>query len=306
MAQPTIAIIGGGVAGLTAAVYALRANASVTIFEKQGLGGLTATIDKIENFPTYNVVNGFDLTQNLANQVKDLGANIVLEQVLDVKKRADGTFDVVTNKQTYNFNSVIVATGTKHGKLGIESNYVGKGVSYCATCDGNFFRGYDVAVVGNTNSAVKEALYLATLCKTVYLIYNGTLESDEMNIGQLQSYANVKLVGNSVVTELLGKDFLEGAVVNNVASGTTTNLVIDGLFVAVGSKPETDFLANVGAETAKGLVKVDEKAQTSVEGLFGAGDVTNGALKQIVTACGDGAKAGSFAVVYAKKLLAKR
>ena len=306
MTKPNIAIIGGGVAGLTAAVYALRANASVTIFEKQGLGGLTATIDKIENFPTYSVVNGFDLTQNLANQVKDLGVEVVLEQVLDVKKLADGTFDVVTNKQTYNYHSVIVATGTKHGKLGIESNYVGKGVSYCATCDGNFFRGYDVAVVGNTNSAVKETLYLANLCKTVYLIYNGEMDADQMSIDQLKGYANVKMLQNTVVTQLIGNDFLEGAVINNVANGTTTNLAIDGLFVAVGSKPETEFLVNAGVEMSKGFVKVDEKCQSSVEGLFGAGDVTNGMLKQIVTACGDGAKAGSFAVVYAKKLLAKR
>lgn len=305
MTKPTVAIIGGGVAGLTAAVYALRANASVTIFEKQGLGGLTATIDKIENFPTYNVVNGFDLTQNLANQVKQLGANIVLEQVLDVKKLADGTFDVVTNKQTYNYHSVIVATGTKHGKLGIESNYVGKGVSYCATCDGNFYRNADVAVVGNTNTAVKEVLYLAGLCKTVYLIADGNLEAEEINVAQARANSNVVFM-DGVVVELTGDEYLDGVVVANKSTGRQQTLSVEGLFVAVGSKPETDFLANVGAETAKGFVKVDEKAQTSVEGLFGAGDVTNGALKQIVTACGDGAKAGSFAVVYAKKLLAKR
>ncbi|MBR2975214.1 MAG: FAD-dependent oxidoreductase [Clostridia bacterium] len=306
MTKPNIAIIGGGVAGLTAAVYASRANASVTIFEKYGLGGLTATIDKIENFPTYNVVNGFDLTQNLANQVKLLGANIVLEQVLDVKKQADGTFEVVTNKQNYLFDAVIVATGTKHGKLGIESNYVGKGVSYCATCDGNFYRNADVAVVGNTNSAVKEALYLAGLCKTVYLIYNGNLQGDEVAIGQLKGYANVQFVSNSVVTGLVGDDFLEGAVVHNVEDGTSTSLAVEGLFVAVGSKPETEFLAGIGAQMVNGFVMVDDRCQTSVEGLFGAGDVTNGTLKQIVTACGDGAKAGSFAVVYAKKLLASR
>ena len=304
MTKPTIAIIGGGVAGLTAAVYALRANADVTIFEKQGLGGLTATIDKIENFPTYSTVNGFDLTQSLSKQVLDLGAKVVYQQVLDVAKENDD-FVVTTNKQKYLFDAVIVATGTKHGKLGIESNYVGKGVSYCATCDGNFYRNADVAVVGNTNTAVKEVLYLSGLCKTVYLISDGNLEAEEINVAQAKANSNVVFV-DGVVVGLTGNEYLDGVVVANKSTGTQLTLAVEGLFVAVGSKPETDFLTNVDVEMAKGFVKVDEKCQSTVEGLFSAGDVSNGALKQIVTACGDGAKAGSFAVVYAKKKLAKK
>ena len=304
MNKPNIAIIGGGVAGLTAAVYALRANASVTIFEKQGLGGLTATIDKIENFPSYSTVNGFDLTQSLSKQVLDLGAKVVYQQVLDVVK-AEGDFVVTTNKQKYVFDAVIVATGTKHGKLGIESNYVGKGVSYCATCDGNFYRNADVAVVGNTNTAVKEVLYLAGLCKTVYLIADGNLEAEEINVAQAKANSNVVFV-DGVVVELTGDEYLDGVVVANKSTGTQQTLAVEGLFVAVGSKPETDFLTNVDVEMAKGFVVVDEKCQSTVEGLFSAGDVSDGALKQIVTACGDGAKAGSFAVVYAKKKLAKK
>ena len=205
MTKPTIAIIGGGVAGLTAAVYALRANADVTIFEKQGLGGLTATIDKIENFPTYSTVNGFDLTQSLSKQVLDLGAKVVYQQVLDVAKENDD-FVVTTNKQKYLFDAVIVATGTKHGKLGIESNYVGKGVSYCATCDGNFYRNADVAVVGNTNTAVKEVLYLAGLCKTVYLVSDGNLDAEEINVAQAKANSNVVFV-DGVVVELIDYEY---------------------------------------------------------------------------------------------------
>ncbi|MBQ8433902.1 MAG: FAD-dependent oxidoreductase, partial [Clostridia bacterium] len=218
------------------------------------------------------------------------------QKVLSLTKCENG-FCITTDKGQHTFDSVIVATGTTHNKLGIENDYIGKGVSYCATCDGNFYRNLDVAVVGAGNSATKEALYLADLCKTVYLVANAELTGEQKVIDQLLSKPNVQLVNGTVAT--IGG---EGEVqfIDVFANGTTTRLDVAGVFVAVGSTPATDFVNVDGLNMQKGYIVVDDRAQTNVKGLYAAGDVTNGPLKQIVTACGDGAKAGLFASAYSK------
>lgn len=297
-----IAIIGGGVAGLTAAVYALRAGAKVTLYEQYGLGGLTATIDKIENYPSYKSVSGWQLSQDMANQAKALGLVVVRQKVTSLTSDGDA-FVVTTDKSTAIFPAVVVAVGTAHNKLGIEADYVGNGVSYCATCDGNFYKGGVVAVVGSGSQAVREAIYLAGVAKTVYLVSPAAeLQADSVAVEELKSYPNVEILLKTTVTAICGEQKVQSV---TLYDGTTRSLAVDGLFVAVGAKPDTDWINVDGVEKRNGYLRVDERRQTTVQGLFAAGDVTDGKLKQIVTACGDGAIAGSFAAAYAASRSAK-
>ncbi len=290
-----IAIIGGGVAGLTAAVYALRSNAEVTLFEQFGLGGLTATINKVENFPTYSQIEGWQLAQNLAEQAKSLGLKVVRSRVLSLTKDKN-TFTVKTDKGEYTFPAVVVATGTTHNKLGIEAPYVGKGVSYCATCDGNFYKNMPVAVIGGGNPAVREATYLADICSRVYVIVpTENLTAEEVATNVLLQKPNVQVLYNCQVSNIICPQVVSGI---DVFDGEVHELDVSAVFVAIGAIPVTDFIKIDGVETQNGYLVVDGKNQTTVPGLFGAGDVTNGALKQIVTACSDGAKAGAFASAY--------
>lgn len=295
-----MAIIGGGVAGLSAAIYALRANADVTIFEQYGLGGLTASLDKIENYPSYTSIEGWQLADSMANQAQALGLKVIYEQVVDIKKTDNG-FDIITSENTYNFLSVTIATGTKHNKLGIEGDYVGRGVSYCATCDGNFYRNRPVTVAGNGNNAVNEALYLSNLASTVYVINPSDIfNADQVLVDRLLSAENVKVYYNSSVTSLHGEEKLSSIVV--LGQDGKEEIATDALFVAVGSQPSIDFLRSLSPEKDKAFIKADEHMQTSIEGLFVCGDVSNGPLKQIVTACADGAKAGHYAAAYCRKI----
>lgn len=295
-----MAIIGGGVAGLSAAIYALRANADVTIFEQYGLGGLTASLDKIENYPSYTSIEGWQLADSMANQAQALGLKVIYEQVVDIKKTDNG-FDIITSENTYNFLSVTIATGTKHNKLGIEGDYVGRGVSYCATCDGNFYRNRPVTVAGNGNNAVNEALYLSNLASTVYVINpSDTFNADQVLVDRLLSAENVKVYYNSSVTSLHGEEKLSSIVV--LGQDGKEEIATDALFVAVGSQPSIDFLRSLSPKKDKAFIKADEHMQTSIEGLFVCGDVSNGPLKQIVTACADGAKAGHYAAAYCRKI----
>ena len=299
-----MAIIGGGVAGLSAAIYALRANADVTIFEQYGLGGLTASLDKIENYPSYTSIEGWQLADSMANQAQALGLKVIYEQVVDIKKTDNG-FDIITSENTYNFLSVTIATGTKHNKLGIEGDYVGRGVSYCATCDGNFYRNRPVTVAGNGNNAVNEALYLSNLASTVYVINpSDAFNADQVLVDRLLSAENVKVYYNSSVTSLHGEDKLSSIVV--LGEHGKEEISTDALFVAVGSQPSIDFLRSLSPEKDKAFIKADEYMQTSIEGLFVCGDVSNGPLKQIVTACADGAKAGHYAAAYCRKIAKKK
>lgn len=300
-----VAIIGGGVAGLTAAIYALRANAEVTLFEQFGLGGYTANLTEIQNYPSYTKIEGWELASNIAKQAKVLGlTDIVRSRAESLTLCSNGSFDIVTSKQTYNFDSVVVATGTARKKLGIEDAYVGKGVSYCATCDGNFYKNMDVAVVGQNGHAVSDALYLADLCKKVYLLVPAEkLVLNEKKQSELNGKNNVEIICNSTVTEFFGNEKLEG--VRCTVDGIQREIKLSGVFISVGSSPATDFIHIDELKLTGGYITVDGTNQTSVKGLFAAGDVTDNKLKQIVTACGDGARAGTYATAYAAARLRK-
>lgn len=293
-----IAIIGGGVAGLTAAVYALRANAEVTLFEQFGLGGQTANLGIIENYPSYASVEGWKLAADTAAQAKALGLKVVRSRVISLTKQNE--FCIKTTKGDFFFPAVVVATGTAHNKLGFESPFVGKGVSYCATCDGNFYKNMPVAVVGGGIPAVREAEYLADLCSKVYVVVpQNNFSAEERMVQRLLARPNVQPLLGCSVSQIVCDDVVSAV---DVFDGqNTSRLAVSAVFVAIGAQPVTDFISVDGLHTEKGYLVVDDKCQTTVEGLFAAGDVTNGALKQIVTACADGAKAGTFATVYARK-----
>ena len=298
-----IAIIGGGVAGLSAAVYALRSGAEVTIFEQFGLGGLVVTIDKIENYPSYASVEGWKLASDMASQAKALGLKTVRQKVLSLTKDDLG-FKITTDKGEYEFPSVVIATGTSHNKLGIEGDLVGKGVSYCATCDGAFYRDLPVIVVGGGSIAVNEATYLADLCSTVYVaVPQAEFTAEEKAINALIEKPNVKVLYNTTVAEIVGSELVQSVKV--FSDGKLKELQVSGVFVAIGAAPVTDFVRIDGVEMQRGYIVVDNRCQTSVTGLFAAGDVTNGPLKQIVTACSDGAKAGAFASAYSAAITKK-
>lgn len=298
-----IAVIGGGAAGLTASIYALRANAEVTLFEQFGLGGLAANIDRIDNYPGYASVEGWQLAADMSSQAKKLGLKVIRQRVLSLKKDGD-EFVITTDRGEYRYPAVVVATGTSHNKLGIESDYVGRGVSYCATCDGNFFKGMPVAVVGGGNQAVREAAYLANLCSKVYVLLQGaSFTAEETSVADLLAMDNVETIYNVAVSAIGGENSVENVSLYGKDGKENRVLDIKGLFVAVGATPVADFIDIGELKKINGYIAVDGRSESSVKGLFAAGDVTAGTLKQIVTACADGAKAGSFASAYSAAVL---
>lgn len=304
--QVKIAIIGGGVAGLSSAIYALRANAEVELYEQGTIGGLTATIDTIDNYPSYKSINGFDLANNMYEQAMELGLVVKYRSVVRVNK-VDSGVEVVTTRGSELYDSVIVATGTHHNKLGIASEepLVGAGISYCATCDGNFHRNKVVAIVGSGNTAVKEALYLAGVAGHVHVVSpQPVLSGDSLAIEQLINNSSITVHYSTTVTECIGEGKLQSVVVANSVTGESHTIELSGLFIAIGANPASGLLSSSGAETTRGYIVADDTMMTTVDGIFVAGDVRTGKLKQIVTACGDGATAGNYAVAYARKVKA--
>ena len=294
-----IIIIGAGPAGMTSALNCLRAGKTVLILESENFGGQIAFSPRVENFPTYPKISGAELMDKLYEQIVEWGARVELECATNVEKTQD-CFIVTTDYSQYECYSVILATGVKPRHIGVEreEELIGKGVSYCATCDGNFYKGTDTAVVGGNAHAVSEALYLADLCETVYML----VPADSLTLSgsmkeKLDGKVNVKIIYNAKVIEIYGENKVEG--LKYTVNGTELDLHCAGIFVSVGSSPATDFIHIDGLTLDKGFIVVDETCQSSVPGLFAAGDVTNGKLKQIVTACADGAKAGTYACAYA-------
>lgn len=294
-------IIGGGPAGLTAALYGARGGLKVLVFEKAVLGGKITTTDKVDNYPAIpQGVSGYELGDLMAIQAKKYGAVINLEEVKSIELKND-IKSVVTDSDTYTSKAVILAMGTNNRKLGLkeEDALIGKGISYCATCDGAFFRGREVAIVGGANSAVTEALYLSSLASKVHIIYRrDKFKSESINTNKLLSSSNIVPHLNSEVTKLLFDEFLTGIEIKNNKTEEISRIDVTGLFVAVGHLPNIELVKGQVLIDEKNYIITDENMATNVAGVYAAGDIRSNTLRQVVTACGDGARAASSATDY--------
>lgn len=294
-----VAVIGSGPAGMTAALYAARAGLSVGVFERITPGGQLGQTEHIENYPGFpDGINGFDLAFAMKQQADRFGSENVGEEILSVDFSASPKV-LKTGFGTYGARSVIVATGAKPRKLGVglEEDLQGRGLSYCATCDGNFFRDRDVVVVGGGNTAVADAIYLARICNKVYVVHRrDTLRATAIYHRMLEEIDNVEFIWDSGIKELLAKDgMLGGVLVENLKTGEVSEVTCSGLFVAIGTEPNTEFLGGALELDATGYIVADESGYTSVPGVYAAGDVRTKTLRQVATAVSDGANTAEAA-----------
>lgn len=286
-----LVIIGSGPAGLSAAIYATRAELNTVTMEKGFMsGGQVLLTETVDNYPGIPNVNGFDLGQKLRDHADSLGAVFIEEEIQSIEKK-DGFFVLHGLSADYETKTIIAATGAQHRHLGVEGEerLAGRGVSYCATCDGALYKGKTVAVVGGGNVAVEDALFLSRMCAKVYLIHR---RSELRAVRSLQTQAfkteNLELVWDSVLDEITGADDVTGVKVKNVKTGETTELALDGVFVAVGITPDSRVFDGL-VDMEAGFIKAGEDGATSLPGLYAAGDVRTKAMRQIVTAAADGA-----------------
>lgn len=294
-----ILIVGGGPAGLTAAIYARRAGRSVLLLEKESFGGQIASSPRVENFPGLMSVSGAELADRLYNQAEALGARLELEEVLEVRDGSCKT--VITDYGTYTCSALILATGMKHRTLGLPGEDTMAGISFCAVCDGSFYQGKDVAVCGGGNTALQDALFLADLCRHVTVIHRrSTFRGDPVLVQALQKRTNVSFAMDTVVTALLGGGVLTGLSLRNAATGAETSLAVSGLFEAVGQLPETSLSAALTPVDAGSFIPCGENCVTSAAGVFAAGDCRAKEVRQLTTACADGAVAALAACNYCK------
>ena len=290
-----IGIIGGGTAGLTAAIYGQRAGKRTLVIEGLNFGGQIVNSPKVENYPGLESISGSQYSMNLLNQAMKLGAETASERVKEVREE-NGIKIIVTDQKEYPCKAVILATGVAHRHLGIpqEEALAGSGVSYCATCDGAFFRGKDVAVIGGGNSALDDALLLSEICNKVYLIHRrAEFRGDASTLAKLEQKENVEIIRNAKVQEITGNGKAEILLLD-----TGTALDIQGVFVAIGMIPQTEAVKNLVALDESGYIKAGEDGVTSVPGFFVAGDVRTKELRQIITAAADGANAANSAIQY--------
>jgi thioredoxin reductase (NADPH) len=293
-----IIIIGGGPAGLTAAIYARRANKSVLLLERASMGGQIATSPRVDNFPAAAGLSGAELSDRLYAQADELGARIELEEALEIQNGDIKT--VVTDYNTYTAKAIILATGMNHRTLGLEGEEYLSGISYCAVCDGAFYEGKHVAVCGGGNSAVQEALFLSDICSHVTLIHRrNEFRADPILVNKVYSKSNITVLTDTVVDALENKeDALCGLRLRNVKSRDVSSLPIDGLFEAVGHLPETALAVKLGITDDHGFISADESCETAADGIFVAGDCRRKTVRQMLTACADGAIAALAACDY--------
>ncbi len=294
-------IIGAGTAGMTAAIYLARRGKSAVVLENNSYGGQIVNSREIENYPGLKSVSGFDFSTKLYEQVTELGGSIEFANVTGIKPELsfDGYKSVLTADKEYKCKNIIIASGASNRKLGLknEDNLIGRGVSYCATCDGSFFRGMAVAVVGGGNTALDDAKFLSEICSEVFVIHRrDTFRGDAGTVRELNDIENVKFVMNSVPVKLTADENskLIGVLVEDKNSGVITELSVNGLFVAVGQIPNTAFLKDSGIELDKyGYIKAGEDCRTNIKGVFAIGDCRTKALRQLTTAAADGSVAAS-------------
>lgn len=295
-----IGIIGGGTAGMTAAIYGQRAGKRTVIIEGTNFGGQIVSSTNVENYPGIASVSGSEFSMNLLDQAMKLGAETVVEQADSVQKE-DGMFVIETSEKAYPCRSVILATGVTHRHLGIEKEekLVGAGVSYCATCDGAFFRGRDVAVIGGGNTALQDAEFLSNYCRKVYLVHRRDEFRGEKSLAErLKEKENVEFVLSATVKEIVGETMVEGLILNNKKTGEEFKIEVSGVFVAIGQIPQNDKFKDLIKLDENGFILASEDCLTSCTGVFAAGDCRTKEVRQLTTAAADGAVAGLAACKY--------
>ncbi len=295
-----IAIVGGGPAGMTAALYAARAGKSVVLFEGEMLGGQILPTRKIENYPAFPDVDGYTFADGLTKQISALGVEVVYASVSKIAKTDDG-FALAAGNEEYSSSAVILATGLKHRKLGLvgEESLIGRGVSFCATCDGMFFRKKEVAVVGGGNTAVQDALVLAEYCSRVYLIHRRSeLRAEKSLAEQMKAKENIEFIGETVIEELQGEEGLQSLTLRNVTTGAVEYLPVAALFEAIGQLPQNAAFSNLVDLDEDGYFLTDNECRTSCPGIFAAGDACRKSVRQLTTAVSDGTIAALSAVAY--------
>lgn len=290
-----VVIIGAGPAGLTAAIYAMRARLHALLIESAGIGGQVLTTYEVDNYPGMPGISGMELGQKLREHAEKLGAEIRNEAVAGILN-GDKFKTVLTAKERIETKTIIIATGTKHAHLNVsgEEELSGMGVSYCATCDGAFYREADVAVIGGGDVAVEDAIFLARGSRKVYLVHRrDSLRAAASLQDALKECDNVEMVWNSEVKEILGEEDCEvsGIVVQDKITGKERHIDVEGVFIAVGIRPDTELYADLVETDASGYIVAGEDCRTSAAGIFAAGDIRTKALRQIITAAADGAMA---------------
>ena len=299
-----IIIVGAGPAGLTAAIYARRANKTVLLLDKGAFGGQITFSPKVENFPGFESISGSELADKLVEQALGQGAEVEIETVTEIKNLADKKV-VVTEDGEYDAKAVIVACGAKHRHLGLENEekFIGEGISFCAVCDGAFFKDKTVALIGGGNSALQEAILLSETSKKVYVIQNLDFLTGEPQLQEiLRKRDNVEIILGTVVDSIKDGDSFSGITVKRVADGAKTELQLDGMFVAIGLEPENEPFESVLDLDERGYIASGEDCLTKTDGIFVAGDCRAKAVRQVTTAAADGTIAAIAACRYIDSL----
>lgn len=283
-------IIGAGPAGLCSGIYATRGGLKTAIIEANSVGGQAQTAADIQNFPGILSTSGFDLCYTMMNQCASFGAEFVFDKITSLTLEGDVKSISLASGKELQSKTIVIASGASSRKLGVvgEENFIGKGVSYCATCDGAFFKGKTVAVIGGGNTAAEDALYLEKLANKVYLVHRrDALRADKILCDRLEK-SNVSILWDSVVESLHGTDKIAQMTLKNVKNNTLTTVSVDGVFVAIGQIPNSQLFENL-KKTESGYIETDDVMRTNIEGVYAVGDVREKTLRQVVTACADGA-----------------
>ena len=294
-----IIVVGGGPSGMSAALYALRSNKSVLILERENFGGQIANSPRVENYPSVKEISGLDLSDHMFEQIMDLGAQFELEDVLKIEK-VDDKFVVTTNYRTYESKAVIIANGVKHRMMNLpnEEKLVGKGVSFCAVCDGPMYKGKEVYLIGDANTALQYALLLANYCTKVHMFtLFDRFFGDQILVDRLLNKENIIVKHNMNLIQYVGEDKLEGLVFEDTQSKEKLECSTDNVFIAIGQIPNNEKFSNL-VELEKGYIITDESMATKTPGVYACGDTRKKEIRQVVTACNDGAIAALSAVKY--------
>jgi len=295
-----IIIIGGGPSGLSAALYGARAGKDTLLFERMFVGGQMATTSMIENYPGVQSISGMELAMSMENQAKSFGAKILYEEAISVELDKINKI-VKTNNATYMAKTIILAMGASPQELGVpgEKELRGMGVSYCATCDGAFFRDKVTVVVGGGNTAVEDAIFLSGFCKKVYLIHRrDSFRAEAILQEKASSTQNIEFILNTTVEEIKGTQHVEGLILKNVKTNDIKTLEVDGIFIGIGTKPNSELINGIIEANNNGYINTDNSMQTNIFGVYAAGDIREKMTRQVVTASADGAAATQSAIRY--------